>query len=666
MIAGRTSTDPKRKILFDFERIYYMKKVLSLALATAVCVSVVACAQPLTTTPAATTDTTVTTGTNSTTGSIQKFEPDMTVPETDKNECDNVSVDIDGYATLIYNPLYCDIAYKIENNVGAKKNITLSIVMKDGYVFDGWSRKLRSGTDKYTGGAMANGASAESTELTYTFSATKSQDITVYANYSAVIKYDPNGGTVVNGGETYTQKYAVTGYKCPNTLPEQAFFKRDGYTLVEYNTKADGSGTAVSLGSKIAIESLEDGKLYCIWEKQNDAADFEISSKNGFATITKYKGTSDNVVIPEKINNRTVSTIASGAFSGTNVKRVVLSKNVTTVEEDAFKNCAKLESFVMFDSLISISDDSFTGAKVKNLQINSALNLYDNWTVTYGAPKMDRLIWAKANGKKVIAIYGGSGSLFGWDCEAIEKAFNDEYVVVNLGTNANATATMFFDSFADILTKDDVLLWAPEPGEWTFGITAMGSKSSLWSSPNPKSWEINAAHYDIFRDMDISKYSLVFDSYARYASAHQSAQKKFDAWEDIVSAHGDALNNETSNGGGYSYANEYERREVLFKDGPLDYMAELIGKLDANGVKVFHTYAAMDANGKDSIDSDYMKNTFEKVFEEKFKGIEMISDISNCFVPSTQMKDSAWHLTREGAKARTSVVIADLKKALGK
>jgi hypothetical protein len=61
-----------------------------------------------------------------------------------------------------------------------------------------------------------------------------------------------------------------------------------------------------------------------------------------------------------------------------------------------------------------------------------------------------------------------------------------------------------------------------------------------------------------------------------------------------------------------------------------------------------------------------MKNTFKKVFEEKFKGIEMISDISNCFVPSTQMRDSAWHLTREGAKTRTSVVIADLKKALGK
>jgi hypothetical protein len=414
------------------------------------------------------------------------------------------------------------------------------------------------------------------------------------------------------------------------------------------------------------MESLEDGKLYCIWEKQNDEADFETSVVSGGYSIKKYKGTSNNVVIPDKIKGHKVLEIAENAFEGTNVKRVVLSKNITTVAENAFKNCANLESFVMFDSVSSIEDASFTGSSLKNLQINAALNLYDNWTVGYAAPKMDRLIWAKANNKKVIAIYGGSGSLFGWDCEAIEEAFNNEYVVVNLGTNANATAAMFFDCFEDILTKDDVLLWAPEPGEWTFGVTAMGSSSKLWSSPNPKSWEINAAHYDIFRNMDISEYSLVFDSYSKFASAHQSAQKNYDAFAVSVSAHGDAMDNETSNGGGYSYANEYERRETLFKDGSLDYMAELIGKLDAKGVKVLHTYAAMDANGKESIDSDYIKNTFEKVLKEKFKGIEIISDINDCFVLSTQIKDSAWHLTREGAKTRTSVVIADLKKALGK
>lgn len=649
-----------------------MKKVLSLALATAVCVSVVACAQPSTTLPAATTDLSSTSGTDATTGGVQIFAPDMTVPTTDTNEADTVSVDIDGYATLVYNPLYCNVAYKVESNVGVKKDVTVSIVMKDGYVFDGWSRKFFSGKyDKdnkpiFTNGPIANGGTADSTETTYTYTVQRTQKSVIYANYSAVVTYDPNGGTVAQGGEAYTQKYSVTGYKCPNTLPDQGFFSRDGYTLVEYNTKADGSGTAVSLGSKIALEALEGGKLYCIWEKQNDAADFEISSKNGFITITKYKGTSDNVVIPEKINGKNVSTVADGAFTGTNVKRVVLSKNITTVEEGAFADCKKLESFVMFDSLVSIKDASFTGSPLKNLQINAVLNLYDNWTVSYAAPKMDRLIWAKANGKKVIAIYGGSGSLFGWDCEAIEDAFGDEYVVVNLGTNANATAAMFFDCFADVLAKDDVVLWSPEPGEWTFGITVMGSVSKLWSSPNPKSWEINAAHYDIFRDMDISKYSLVFDSYERYASAHKSAQKKFDAFADSVNAHGDAIDNTTSNGGGYNYEGEYERREALFKDDSLDHMAEQIALLTSKGVKVFHTYAAMDANGKESIDNDYIKNTFEKVFTEKFKGIEIISDINNCFVPGTQIRDSAWHLTREGAEARTSAIIADLKAALGK
>jgi hypothetical protein len=166
--------------------------------------------------------------------------------------------------------------------------------------------------------------------------------------------------------------------------------------------------------------------------------------------------------------------------------------------------------------------------------------------------------------------------------------------------------------------------------------------------------------------MDISEYSSVFDSYAKYASAHKSAQKKFDKYADTVSPHGDALDNETSNGGGYSYADEYERREKLFTNGTLDYIAGLTGKLTAKGVKVFHTYAVMDENGRSSIDVNYMKNTFEKKLTEKFTGIQVISDINKAFVPSTQMKDSAWHLTRDGAKARTSVVIADLKAALGK
>jgi len=540
--------------------------------------------------------------------------------------------------------------------------------MKKGYVFDGWSKSELNTSKERIGGAMANGTNADSTETTYTYSVSKSRDTIIWANYSAVISYNPNGGTVAKGGDTYTQKYSMVWYKCPNTLPEQGFFERDGYTLVEYNTKADGSGVAVSPGSKIALESLENATLYCIWEKQNDASDFETGSKNGALKITKYKGTSDNVVIPEKIDGKRVVAIASGAFTGTDVKRVVLSKNITEVAKGAFKDCTKLESLVMFDNLINISDASFEGSLLKNLQINAALNM-DTVYTSSAAPKMDRLIWAKANGKKVIAICGGSGSLFGWDCEAIDEAFGGEYVVVNLGTNANVTATLYFETFNALLDSGDIVLWAPEPGEWTFGSTVMGNINNWYSSANTRSWEVNAAHYDAFRYVDISKYSLVFDSYSKYASTHNSKQKNFDSFSDDINCYGDAdaLNKEPAKGGGYTYSGEYDSdtRKELWESEKLDYMEELIAKLTSKEVKVFYTYAAMDENGKDSIDYDYITNTFENIIKERFEGIEIITDIKDVFVPSAQMRDSAWHLTRAGAKTRTAVVIEDLKAALG-
>lgn len=657
-----------------------MKKVISLALATAICVSAFACAPAESTTTSSTADThgtlatSGTTSTSSTTGTTA-FDPDMTVPTVSADEYDNVFVDVDGYATLVYNPMYCTVAYKIENALGAKRKVTVSISVKDGYSFEGWSRKYFDGkyNDKqkkvYKGGAMANGVAADSTELTYTYELTKSMESTIYANCSAVIKYDPNGGTVAAGGELYTQKYSLVGYKCPNTLPEKNYFKKPGYTLVEYNTKADGSGVSVSPGSKIALESLEGGKLYCIWEKQNDEADFTVSSVSGGVAITKYSGTADNVVIPDTIGGKSVVQISAGAFTGTSVKRVVLSKNVKTVAENAFKNCTKLESFVMFDTVTSIADASFTGSALKNLQINAVLDM-DTIYTSSAAPKMDRLIWAKANGKKVLAICGGSGSLFGWDCEAIDEALGGEYVVVNLGTNANVTATLYFEAFNALLDSADVVLWSPEPGEWTYGSTVMGTSSRWGSNANARSWEVNAAHYDAFRYVDISKYSLVFDAYAKYAVTHESKQKNFDSFSDDMNAYGDAdaLNNAVSNGGGYTYSGEYDssNRKSLWNSDKLDYMEELIAKLTEKEVKVFFTYSAMDENGKESIDYDYMTNTFEKIIEERFKGIEIITDIKDCFVPSTQMRDTAWHLTREGAKTRTAVVIGDLKEALGK
>ena len=60
--------------------------------------------------------------------------------------------------------------------------------------------------------------------------------------------------------------------------------------------------------------------------------DFDVSS----GTIKKYKGTATDVVIPEKINGKTVTTIGKQAFGKKKLTSVVIPEGVETIEQGAF------------------------------------------------------------------------------------------------------------------------------------------------------------------------------------------------------------------------------------------------------------------------------------------------------------------------------------------
>jgi len=101
-----------------------MKKIISLALAAAVCVSVTACVEATTTNANETTGTNTPAGPgNSSQTTVITTIPGMLRPDIDTNSLEPVTVDLEGYAQLIYNPACCEITYKIENGVGSKKNI---------------------------------------------------------------------------------------------------------------------------------------------------------------------------------------------------------------------------------------------------------------------------------------------------------------------------------------------------------------------------------------------------------------------------------------------------------------------------------------------------------------------------------------------------------------
>ena len=70
-------------------------------------------------------------------------------------------------------------------------------------------------------------------------------------------------------------------------------------------------------------------------------------NKNNEILINYYIGTSSAVTVPGSINGLTVKSIGKWAFFGSNVKEVIISEGITSIEKEAFYNCQSLETVVL-------------------------------------------------------------------------------------------------------------------------------------------------------------------------------------------------------------------------------------------------------------------------------------------------------------------------------
>lgn len=143
---------------------------------------------------------------------------------------------------------------------------------------------------------------------------------------NVVITYD-------SGQESLEQPVTATHARL-NT--EKAIFSRDGYTLYAWNTRPDGSGESIGLGSRV---DYQPGLcLYAQWAKWSDAELFSFEA----GAITDYRGNESRIVIPAEIRGEAVHTIASGAFARCGADTVIFPQSIRTVEPGAFegRSCA--------------------------------------------------------------------------------------------------------------------------------------------------------------------------------------------------------------------------------------------------------------------------------------------------------------------------------------
>lgn len=614
-----------------------LKKVLAFFFAVLMCFLVVSCGE----TPEETRD-----STESTSGSTEMSSTETTASSSDDPVVPPVEEDPDAdnvllsekhgeYLTVKYNPHYCTIHVEEKQGLGSSSTITVSVEMKPGYAFDGFSENK----------AIANGGAAINKS---SYAKYYTAETTLWVNCSMTYVYHTNGGKTASGEETYTQKADVTFYKNPNTMWENGTFVRDGYVLTEYNTAPDGSGTGISLGSRPFVGGKSTVDLYCIWEKETDASDFTYNKSANAVAITGYTGTADTVVIPAKIEGLPVTEIGTNAFAKSTVKKIVLPSSVTAVRSGAFAR-SSLETLVMTDKITAIDDSAVSVCKnFQNLRVNAA-KAPTNPGYLESNTKFDYLLWAK-NRKKIVYVAGSSGQ-FSFVASEVEEALGGEYAVVNFGTNANVSGSLWMEMLKNFMNEDDVLLWAPEDGSYLYGNTKL----------NDRFWRSNECNYDVLRYINIANYSGVFTAYQTYHGALSASDRSYAIFNESVNNNGDLFNARVSEPSKFMGDNYRLNQFASIVDEYL--MADQLYEMMENGVRFYIGCSPKIAEiAYDQAKTYHTPETFAAYMDklvQKYGGTPIAKGEEHVF-EAKYFADSAWHMTAEGAHMNTQVVIADL------
>lgn len=110
-------------------------------------------------------------------------------------------------------------------------------------------------------------------------------------------------------------------------------------------------------------------------QKISPVEDFEYEFNDGTVTITGYRGTDLEIVIPDTIEERPVTVIGEKAFSEYDMTSIVIPDGVTTIERNAFSQCSMLEKISFPDSLKDIYH--YMGTGIRGIGLDDT-KWYDN------------------------------------------------------------------------------------------------------------------------------------------------------------------------------------------------------------------------------------------------------------------------------------------------
>ena len=474
------------------------------------------------------------------------------------------------------------------------------------------------------------------------------------------ITYHANGGYALHSADSQsTVTYSLNNHTRPNTDTGTDLFVREGYTLVSWNTKADGTGTQVGLGSRVSIPngSLE---LYAQWAQWCPEADFSYTV-GGTVTITGYSGSSDPIVIPETIDGVKVTGIGENAFSGCSAGTVILPKSMEQVAARAFVRC-NLHTLILFDNITSIHDRSFVDCEnLKTLRINAIEAPFGySWRrESCYADKVDLLIHAQ--GSQKLVFYGGCSMWYNLDSTLVRQEFGENYTVINMGLNGTVNSAVQMQILGHFLEAGDIFFHTPELSSKLQMLT----NTDLLDTDKPL-WCGLENNYDLFALVDLTTVGGVFDSLCAYLDRKDGRTDYLQVYRDeLEQTYCDTI-------GGIPFARVTKQENLgdnVYLD-PSQIDEASIFRLDqyydwysGKGVKVYLSYACFNLDAvplEQRGNAAAMEAAFSQALEQMDHAL-LISRMEDFFYREADFYDTNYHLLSDPARNNTAIWLRDLK-----
>ncbi|MBQ2805001.1 MAG: hypothetical protein IJF10_03890, partial [Clostridia bacterium] len=410
---------------------------------------------------------------------------------------------------------------------------------------------------------------------------------------SGVICYNLNGGVKQDCNEDYFFQHVDTSVRLRHNTDTALDVSRQGYTLLGWNTQADGNGQHIGLGSKVTVQKDQFVQLFAQWAKWENAESFQYqqnldTEQPDDIVLTAYVG-NDNVdwlVIPEQIDGMQVTAIAGTFSSQLCIGKLVFPRTLQMVEKRAFHK-SQIGEIFFFDNISQVGDSCF-GNNIATLHINAVLPpRYRSNDLSYFVESMDWLILNKSNPKMV--FFGGCSMSYGLNSKMVEQHFNNQYVVCNVGIIGGTTATFQMDCISAYLQQGDVFVHAPEQMS-TYQLM-VNTDAEL------RMFVCVEANYDLLALADLSQCNYVFDCFNVFNHARQ----------ELPEENYDVVNNNYNKNGDYvvyrqdSAQNAQFDIQCCFVD---DYMSQqsfanlnkYYAKMQGRGAKVFVSFAPLNKN----------------------------------------------------------------------